>query len=122
MSKKFEALKKAVFYAATAPETLAEILESNVSDVATSITINGDGSIKIPASSNTTKNYTATVFSQFEDEMSGTSATLSLKTAVTGVSISSGTVTVASTCTATSFTLKAVSGTITAERTITLTK
>lgn len=121
MSKKLEAIKKAVFYSQQKPEMLAKILEGAVSDVATSIEISGADSIKIPLSSNVTQDYSATVISQFGDEMSGVSATLALNEAVTGVSISNGTVTVASTCTADGFVLKATSGGISATKEVALT-
>lgn len=121
MSNKLNAIREAVFYSKERPEKLAEIISGLVTDVATSITISGADSIEIPASNNTTSDYTATVFSQYGDKMTGTSVTLALKTAVTGVSISNCTVTVASTCTASSFILKATSGTVTKEKTIALT-
>lgn len=119
MSKKLEAIKKAVFYSQQKPEMLAKILEGAVSDVATSIEISGADSIKIPLSSNVTQDYSATVISQFGDKMTG-SATFALDSAVTGVSVSGNTVTVASTCTADSFTLKATSGSITVKKTVEL--
>lgn len=117
MSKKLEQIKKAVFYSQQKPELLAELLEGLITDVATSISVEGAISIKKPDTGNVTETYTAKVFSQFGDEMSGT-PTLALKESVEGVSISGGTVTVASTVTATSFILKATSGSLTSEYTV----
>ena len=119
MSKKLEHLKKAVFYSQQKPELLAELLCDLVTDVATSISIEGATSIKKPATGNSTETYTAKVLSQYGDVMTGT-PTLALKEAVTGVSISSGVVTVASTVTATEFVVKATSGTLSSEYTVTI--
>lgn len=122
MSKKFDAIKKAVFYAHEKPEELANILESIVSDVVTSVAISGADSIKIPSGDTAnTATYTAKALSQFGDEMTGQTITLALKASVTGVSISNGTVSVAKTATAESFTIKATCGTVTAEKTVALT-
>lgn len=122
MSKKFDAIKKAVFYAHEKPEKLAEILEGAVSDVVTSLSISGADSIEIPTGDTAnTANYTSKAFSQYGDEMTGQTITLALKASVTGVSISSGTVSVAKTATAESFTIKATCGTVTAEKTVALT-
>ena len=122
MSNKLEALKKAVFYAHEKPEELAKILEGNVSDVASTVVLNGADSIEIPSGDTAnTADYTAKVFSQFGDEMAGQTVTIALKESVTGVSISSGTVSVAKTATAESFILKATCGTVIAEKTVALT-
>lgn len=119
MSKKSEAIKKAVFYAHEKPDLLADILVGLVSDVATTVTLKGGTSIKKPSTGNVTADYEADVLSQYGDVMSGT-VTLALKEAVTGVSVSGKTVTVASTVTATSFTLKATSGSLTKELTVSI--
>jgi hypothetical protein len=122
MSNKLEALKKAVFYAHEKPEELAEILNGAVSDVATTVVLSGADSIEIPSGDTpNTEDYTAKVFSQFGDEMVGQTVTIALKESVTGVSISSGTVSVAKTATAESFVLKATCGTVVAEMTVALT-
>lgn len=119
MSKKIEAIKDAVFYAQQKPEVLAQIIAGAVTDVATSISIEGASVVKKPTTGNATEDYSAKVISQFGDVMTGT-PTLALKEAVTGVSVSGTTVTVASTVTATSFVLKATSGSLAAEKTITI--
>lgn len=117
MSNKLEHVKKAVFYSQQKPELLAQLLCDLITDVATSISIDGATSIEKPETGNTTATYSATVISQYGDIMTGT-PTLSLKEAVTGVSLSDGVVTVASTVTATSFTIKATSGSLTSEYTV----
>lgn len=119
MSKKIEAIKDAVFYAQQKPEVLAQIIAGAVTDVATSISIDGASVVNKPTTGNATEDYSAKVISQFGDVMTGT-PTLALKEAVTGVSVSGTTVTVASTVTATSFVLKATSGSLAAEKTITI--
>lgn len=119
MSKKLEYIRKAVFYSQQKPELLAELLAGVVTDVATSVSIEGSTFIKKPASGNATASYTAKVLSQYGDVMTGT-PTLALKEAVTGVSISDGTVTVASTVTAKSFTIKATSGSLVGEYTVSI--
>lgn len=120
MSKKLDAMKKAVFYAHEKPEKLAEILSGLVSDVVTSLSISGADSVEIPADTSVTEDYSATAFSQYGDEMDGQTITLSLKESVTGVSISSGTVTVAKTASEGSFVVVATCGTVTAEKTVAL--
>lgn len=123
MSEKYNALKKAVFYAQQKPEMLAGYLADAIADVASSVAINGADSIKTPAGgSSVTSTYTAKVFSQYGDEMSGQTITFALKSAVTGVSIdsSTGVVTVANTVTAKSCTITATSSGKVAEKTITL--
>lgn len=120
MSNKFEAIKKAVFYAHEKPEELATILSGTVTDVVTSLAISGADSIEIPDDTSVTEDYTAAAFSQYGDAMTGQTITLALKASVTGVSISSGTVTVAKTATAESFTIVATCGTVTAEKTVAL--
>ena len=122
MSNKYDAIKKAVFYAHENPEALADILEGIVSDVVTSVALNGADSIEIPSGdTDNTKTYTAKALSQFGDEMEGQTVTIALKSAVTGVSISSGVVSVAKTATEESFTLTATCGTVVAEKTVALT-
>lgn len=122
MSNKHEAIKKAVCYAHEKPEELANIFESIVSDVVTSVAISGADSIKIPSGDTAnTATYTAKALSQFGDEMTGQTITLALKASVAGVSISNGTVSVVKTATAKSFTIKATCGTVTAEKTVALT-
>lgn len=123
MSNKYDAIKKAVFYAHEKPEALADILEGNVSDVVTKVTLSGADSIEIPSGDTAnTETYTAKAFSQFGDEMAGQTITIALKAAVTGVTISSGVVSVAKTATAESFTLTATCGTVVAEKTVALTE
>ena len=121
MSKKLDAIKKAVFYAKEDPEQLAKILEGAVSDVVTSLSISGEDSIEIPEGDTpNTADYTAKAFSQYGDEMEGETITLALKESVTGVSISSGTVSVAKTATDDSFVIVATCGTVTAEKSVAL--
>lgn len=123
MSNKYDAIKKAVFYAHEKPEALADILEGIVSDVVTSVALSGADSIEIPSGDTAnTKTYTAKALSQFGDEMEGQTVTIALKSAVTGVSISSGVVSVAKTATEESFTLTATCGTVVAEKTVALIK
>jgi hypothetical protein len=120
MSKKLDAIKNAVFYAKENPEQLATILEGVVSDVLTSLSISGEDSIKIPTGDTpNTADYTAKAFSQYGDVMEAT-ITLALKESVTGVSLSNGTVSVASTATDDSFVIIATSGTVTAEKSVAL--
>lgn len=121
MSKKVDAITNMVFFAKENPRKLAEVIAGLVTDTATSISLAGADSITVPAEESVTEDYTATVVSQFGDEMTG-SVTLSLKEEVTGVSISSNTVTVNSTATAGSFVIKAVCGSVTAEKTVALVK
>lgn len=121
MSNKLKALKEAVFYAHEKPEELATIINGLVSDVATSVVLSGADSIEIPTGDTAnTEDYTAKVFSQYGDEMAGQSVTIALKASVTGVSVSSGTVSVAKTATAESFILTATCGTIVVEKTVAL--
>lgn len=121
MSNKFEAIKKAVFYAHEKPEDLATLIAGVVSDVVKSLAISGADSIEIPTGdTGNTETYTAKVFSQYGDEMVGQTVIFTLKAAVTGVSISGGVVTVAKTATDESFTLVATCGTVTAEKTVAL--
>lgn len=95
MSNKFNYLKEAVFYSQQDPNKLAEILSGVVQDTATSITISGSSLVENDVTNGTTAKYTSVALSQFGDEMTGVEVTLSLKEAVTGVSISGGTVTIA---------------------------
>ena len=121
MSKKYDAIKRAVFYSNQKPQLLAEILEGLVSDAVTSVALSGADSIKVPSGDTAnTATYTAKALSQFGDEMAGQTITIALKASVTGVSISSGVVSVAKTATATSFTLTATCGTVVAEKTVAL--
>ena len=121
MSKKYDAIKRAVFYANQKPQLLAEILEGAVSDAVTSVTLSGADSINIPSGDTAnTATYTAKAFSQFGDEMEGQSITIALKASVTGVSVSEGVVSVAKTASATSFTLTATCGTVVTEKTVAL--
>lgn len=120
MSKKLEALKDAVFYAQQKPEVLATYLAGLISDVATEVTISGPDSVKLKADASVTADYTATAISQFGDIMSGTTPTLALEGSVSGVSISNGTVTLTKDVVATSFKVKATSGSATATMTVTI--
>lgn len=120
MSKKLEALKDAVFYAQQKPEVLATLLAGVITDTATSVRLSGASSITVPTGDTAVEEtYTAEVLSQFGDTMSGTPA-LALTETVTGVTVSGMKVSVANTATATSFTLKATSGSLTAQMTVTL--
>lgn len=120
MSKKVDVIKDAVFYAHEKPEVLAEIIGGTITDVVTSISISGADSIEIPSgdTANTAK-YSASVLSQFGDPMTA-EVTFSLKSAVTGVSVSGDTVSVAKTATAESFTLVATASGKTAEKVVAL--
>ena len=120
MSKKHEAIKKAVFYAQQKPDDLATILDGVVSDTVAKVVVTGDDSITIPASDSVSKTYSAKVYSSFGDEMTGQTITYALVESVTGVSISGAIVTVASTCTATSFGIKATCGTVIGTKTVAL--
>lgn len=123
MSKKYDAIKRAVFYASQKPQLLADILENEVTDVVTSTKISGADSINVPSGDTAnTSTYTAKALSQFGDVMDGETVTIALKASVTGVSISSGVVSVAKTATATSFTLTATCGTVVSEKVVTLKK
>lgn len=120
MSKKLEALKDAVFYAQQKPKVLATLLAGVITDTATSVRLSGASSITVPTGDTAVEEtYTAEVLSQFGDTMSGT-PTLALTETVTGVTVSGMKVSVAKTATATSFTLKATSGSLSAQMTVTL--
>lgn len=120
MSNKYEAIKKAVFYAQQDPAPLAALIAGTVTDVATTVKVAGDTEITIPAGDTAaTADYTATVFSQFGDVMQGESVTWSV-TSATGVSISSGTVSVAKTASAGTITVTATDGTVSGSIEVTL--
>lgn len=120
MSKKLDTIKKAVFYAHENPTDLAKILSDSISDVATSVVVSGATSITLDTTDGSTSVYTGKAFSQFGDEMDS-SVTLALKAAVTGVSISDGTVTVAKTVTdGTTFVVKGTCGSAVGELTVTV--
>ena len=116
MSKKFEAIKQAVFYAHETPEKLAGILEGLVEDVFTGVVFkDGPSEVKIPESANATATYVAKAVSQFGDEMTN-SVTYTLKAEHTGATITTeGVLTVASTTKAGTITIVATSGAKTAE-------
>lgn len=120
MSNKLDYLTKAVFYAHEKPEMLAKVLAGTVQDTATAVSVSGPDTLYVDADDGATGDYTAVVLSQFGDVMTGTTATLALKEAVTGVSIADGTVTVAKTCTAEGFVITATSGSAVAEYPVTL--
>jgi hypothetical protein len=95
--------------------------------VPNTIEIKGPDSIKIKLSGDVTETYTTTVRDQNGNEMSEESVTWALREEVAGVSVdaNTGTVTVAHTTTAESFTIVATSTTdssVKAEKTVTLTK
>lgn len=120
MSKKFEYIKNAVFYSQQNPAALASLIAGTVSDVAASVTVTGEAEITIPAGDTAaTADYTATVFSQFGDVMQGETVTWSV-TSATGVSISSGTVSVAKTASAGKITVTATDGTVSGSFEVTL--
>lgn len=120
MSKKFEFIRNAVFYAQQNPAVLAGLIAGTVSDVATSVSVTGDAEITIPSGDTAaTGTYTATVFSQFGDVMSGETVTWSV-TSATGVSISDGTVSVAKTASAGTITVTATDGTVSGTFSVTL--
>ena len=112
---KIDAIKKAVLYAHEKPEELAKIIAGTITDVATSVHIEGATSITIPSAESVTEEYKCSVASQYGDIMSGQTVTLALKESVTGVSVSDKTVTVTSEATKGSFILKATCGEITSE-------
>lgn len=112
MSKKFDYIKKAVFYAEQKPEMLAELISGTVTDVATSVSVSGESNILIPTGdTSVTKTYTAEVLSQFGDVMEGQSITYSV-TSATGVSINSstGVLTIGKTASEGDITVTATSG------------
>lgn len=119
MSKKLEALTEAVFYAQQKPEVLASLLAGVITDTATSVTLDGPDSVQLKADASVTADFTSAVLSQFGDTMSGT-PTIALNESVTGVSVSGGTVTLTKDVTATAFTLKATSGSLSITKTITI--
>ena len=119
MSKKFEAIKNAVFYSQQNPAALATLIAGTISDVATTVTVTGEAEIIIPANETVTKSYTATVLSQFGDVMQGETVTWSV-TSATGVSISNGTLSIAKTASAGKITVTATDGTISGSFEVTL--
>lgn len=91
MSKKFEYIKKAVFYSEQNPAMLAELIAGTVTDVVTSVEVSGESTITIPTGDTAnTATYTASVLSQYGDVMDGQTVTFSVSSA-TGVSINSST-------------------------------
>lgn len=121
MSKKIEAVKSAVFYAQQDPEKLATLVAELITDVVTSVKVQGATSVKNNATTGTTSTYTGKAFSQYDDEMADT-VTLTIKQAVEGVSISAGVVTITSAVTdGTKFIVKGAVGTVTAELEVTVT-
>ena len=124
MSKKIDAIKKQVFYAQQNPELLAKTIAGTVTDVATEVYVAGESILPVATTGTAkTSTYTATVLSQYGDDMtSGSSITYALKSAVTGVSINSstGVLSVANTTTGTSATVTATAGGKTGERVVTL--
>ena len=119
MTKKQKYMEDLVFHAQSKPSALGDVLASLVSDVVTDIKVSGAKTITIPASS-VDEDYTAVVYSQYGDVMESASVTLALKSSVTGVSISDGTVTVDSTASAGTFTITATSGTKVVEYEVTM--
>ena len=118
--KKLEALTDAVFYAQQDPKKLATILADIISDVVTSVAVFGAVEIVLDTESGSTAEYTGKALSQFGDEMDET-VTLALKEAVTGVSISDGTVTVDKTVAdGTTFVIEGTCGSVTGELTVTV--
>lgn len=122
MTKKLRAIEDAVFHAQQDPKALARIIEPLVTDVVSSVQINGADSIEVAASggADSTSVFTGAAFSQYGDPMDN-SVTLTLNESVTGVSISSGTVTVVAGTEAESFVLKATCGAVTVLKTVALT-
>lgn len=119
MTNKEKAITDAIFYAHEKPETLAGLISPLIADVATSVSIVGDTVIELDTENGSSVKYVGEVLSQFGDKMAD--ATISLKETVTGVSIGSGTVTVAKTVTdGTTFVLVATSGAIRSELTVTV--
>lgn len=107
MSKKFEAIKKAIFYSEQDPSALASIISGTVTDVVTSVSVTGATEIDIPTGETAnTEDYTATVLSQFGDAMEGQTVTFTV-TSATGVSISDNTVSIANTASAGTITVTA---------------
>lgn len=121
MSKKFEAIKNAVFYAHEKPEMLAELIEGLVTDTFTSVTFkSGPAEVQIPESGSATATYVAKALSQFGDEMSN-SVTYALEAEHTGATITSaGVLTVASTTAEGTITIVATSGSKTAKMAVQL--
>ena len=115
MSKKFNVIKDAVFYAQQSPCKLAKLLESVVPDTLTSIVISGPTEITYETSK--TQEYTTKGVSQFGDDMTAT-VTLALAEAVDGVDLSGNTITLSEGSAGKSFTLKATSGSITSTLTV----
>ena len=119
MTNKEKAITDAIFYAHEKPETLAGLISPLIADVATSVSIVGDTVIELDTENGSSVKYVGEALSQFGDKMAD--ATISLKETVTGVSIGSGTVTVAKTVTdGTTFVLVATSGAIRSELTVTV--
>lgn len=122
MSKKFEAIKKAVFYSEQNPSALAKVIAGTVTDVATTVQVTGESDILIPTGDTAvTKTYTAKVLSQYGDEMADPSITYSV-TSATGVSINSstGVLSISKTASAGNITVTATSGGKTGTATVTL--
>lgn len=120
MSKKLDAITKAVFYAHEKPSELAKIIAGSVADTVTSVVVSGATEINLDKTNGSTATYTGKAFSQFGDAMTS-SVTLALKAAVEGVTISGGTVTIAKTVTnGTTFVVKGTSGSVTGELTVTV--
>ena len=120
MSKKVEAIKSMVFYARQDPEALANLIAGVVTDVVITVEVSGATSITNDATEGATSEYAGQAFSQYGDKMTDT-VTLSLKQAVTGVTISNGVVTIANTVEdGTKFIVKGAVGTVVAELEVTV--
>lgn len=115
MSKKFTAIKDAVFYAKETPCKLAKLLEGVIEDKLTSVAISGPTEIVYEASK--TQDYETVALSQFGDKMTA-EITLALAEEVTGVAVSGKTVTLSEGSAGKTFILKATSGEITSTLTV----
>lgn len=122
MSKKFEYIKRAAFFSEQKPEMLASLLEGVIEDVETSVSVSGDSTVEIPTGDTAnTATYSASVLSQFGDEISGKTITFSIPT-TTGVTIgeSTGVLSVSKTATAGVVTITATAGSLTGTFSVTL--
>lgn len=120
MSKKIEAIAKQVFYSNQDPVSLAKTVASLITDVVTTTKVFGSATVESNATTGTTSTYTGKAYSQYGDDMAD-AVTLTLKQAVTGVSIAGGVVTIANTVvTGTKFTVVGTANAKTSELEVTV--
>ena len=95
MSKRSDYFERAVFFAQQDAKLLANILLGAIEDVPAYITISGSAVAENDNVDGSTHSYTAVAYNEYGDPLDD-AVTLALKAAVSGVSISGGTITLTS--------------------------